>query len=197
MTAADGRSPVDVRPPQSTEDTASKTTSPSTDHSLIQYRPVEFSCTGVFVSVSGVQSPSICSIRLHYKECLVELINRCRADPAVLFSPAEMMAELQRWHVAVPTRKPEEPEPLYMHRLRMVSDIISNIIMSQPVKRVINGSDNSANHSAGSCLSPQTLTNSVPLRKQRRSPLKPNDDLCPLTSTLAPGAPLPHMLLSD
>ncbi|TKS79213.1 E3 ubiquitin-protein ligase RNF31 [Collichthys lucidus] len=99
--------------------------------------------------------------QLHYKECLVELINRCRADPAVLFSPAEMMAELQRWHVAVPTRKPEEPEPLYVHRLRM------------------------------------TLTNSVPLRKQRHSPLKPSDDLCPLTSTLAPGAPRPHMLLGD
>ncbi|KAG7219153.1 hypothetical protein INR49_006312 [Caranx melampygus] len=59
--------------------------------------------------------------QLHYKERLVELINRCRADPAVLFNPAEMIAELKRWHVAVPTRKPDESEPLYAHRLRLVS----------------------------------------------------------------------------
>ncbi|XP_040911156.1 E3 ubiquitin-protein ligase RNF31 isoform X3 [Toxotes jaculatrix] len=56
--------------------------------------------------------------QLHYKERLVELINRCHADPAVLFSAAEMMAELQRWNVAMPTRKPDESEPLYTHRLR-------------------------------------------------------------------------------
>lgn len=99
--------------------------------------------------------------QLHYKERLVELINRCRADPVVLFSPGEMVAELQRWHVAVPTRKPEEPEPLYAHRLRL------------------------------------TLTNSIPLRKQRHSPLKLHDDLCPLTSAVAAGAPPPHLLLSD
>ncbi|KAM6919148.1 E3 ubiquitin-protein ligase RNF31-like [Xenentodon cancila] len=55
--------------------------------------------------------------QMHYKERLVELINRCCGDPAVLYTPAEMAAELQRWHVAVPTRKPDEPEPLYMHRL--------------------------------------------------------------------------------
>uniref|UniRef100_A0A3B4YIK5 Si:dkey-181m9.8 n=1 Tax=Seriola lalandi dorsalis TaxID=1841481 RepID=A0A3B4YIK5_SERLL len=59
--------------------------------------------------------------QLHYKERLVELINRCRADPAVLFSLTEIMAELQRWHVAMPTRKPDEPEPLYAQRLRLVS----------------------------------------------------------------------------
>ncbi|XP_008302095.1 E3 ubiquitin-protein ligase RNF31 isoform X2 [Stegastes partitus] len=64
--------------------------------------------------------------QLHYKERLVELINRCRADPAVLFSPAEMMVELQRWQVAVPTRKPDEPEALYAHRLCLVSDIITD-----------------------------------------------------------------------
>lgn len=56
---------------------------------------------------------------------MVELINRCHGDPAVLFSPAEMKAELQRWNIAIPTRKPEEPEPVYAQRLRMVSDIIS------------------------------------------------------------------------
>ncbi|XP_074545545.1 E3 ubiquitin-protein ligase RNF31 isoform X2 [Halichoeres trimaculatus] len=55
----------------------------------------------------------------HYKERLVELINRCRCDPAVLFSPAEMKAELQRWHVAMPTKKPDEPEQVYAHRLLM------------------------------------------------------------------------------
>ncbi|XP_076023798.1 E3 ubiquitin-protein ligase RNF31 isoform X2 [Genypterus blacodes] len=57
--------------------------------------------------------------QLHYKEHLVELINRCCADPAVLFSPAEIMAELRRWRVTVPTRKPEEPEPLYARRLQL------------------------------------------------------------------------------
>ncbi|XP_035025563.1 E3 ubiquitin-protein ligase RNF31 isoform X2 [Hippoglossus stenolepis] len=57
--------------------------------------------------------------RLHYKEHLVELINCRSADPAVLFNVAEMTAELQRYHVAVPTRKPEELEPLYAHRLRL------------------------------------------------------------------------------
>ncbi|KAL3989223.1 hypothetical protein ACER0C_013541 [Sarotherodon galilaeus] len=95
----------------------------------------------------------------HYKERLVELINRCRADPAVLFSLAEIKAELQRWHVTVPTRKPDEPEPLYTHRLRM------------------------------------TLTNSVPLRKQRCSPVKRINDLCPLPPPA--GAPPPHVRLSD
>ncbi|XP_068998295.1 E3 ubiquitin-protein ligase RNF31 isoform X1 [Embiotoca jacksoni] len=99
--------------------------------------------------------------QLHYKERLVELINRCRADPVVLFNVPEMMAELQRWHVAVPTRKPDEPELLYAHRLRM------------------------------------TLTNSVPLRKQRPSPLKLNRDLCPLTSNVAAGALPLHLLLTD
>ncbi|KAK2822943.1 hypothetical protein Q5P01_023008 [Channa striata] len=58
--------------------------------------------------------------QLHYKERLVELINRCHADPVVLFSTAEMTAELRRWHIAVPTRKPDEPEPRYAHRLRLV-----------------------------------------------------------------------------
>lgn len=83
---------------------------------------LECTYTGAFVSLPAV--PGVCSGRLHYKERLVELVNRCHADPAVLFSPAEMMAELQRWHVAVPTRKLDEPEPLYAHRLRLVSDII-------------------------------------------------------------------------
>ncbi|RVE61393.1 hypothetical protein OJAV_G00170150 [Oryzias javanicus] len=58
--------------------------------------------------------------QLHYKERLVELINRFHCDPAVLFSPAEMVAELQRWRVAVPSVRPDEPEPLYAHRLRLM-----------------------------------------------------------------------------
>ncbi|XP_026170416.1 E3 ubiquitin-protein ligase RNF31 isoform X2 [Mastacembelus armatus] len=99
--------------------------------------------------------------QLHYKERLVELINRCRADPAVLFSPAETMAELHRWHIALPTRKPDEPEPLFSHRLYLA------------------------------------LTNSVPLRKQRRSQLKPTDDLCPLNSAVGAVTPPPHLLLRD
>ncbi|XP_051809741.1 E3 ubiquitin-protein ligase RNF31 isoform X2 [Acanthochromis polyacanthus] len=98
--------------------------------------------------------------QLHYKERLVELINRCRADPAVLLSLAEMTAELQRWQVAVPTRKPDEPEELYAHRLRLM------------------------------------LTNSVPLRKQRRSSLKLDDNLCPQPAAVVTRAPPPH-LLSD
>ncbi|XP_067329876.1 E3 ubiquitin-protein ligase RNF31 isoform X3 [Channa argus] len=97
----------------------------------------------------------------HYKERLVELINRCHADPVVLFNMAEMTAELRRWYIAVPTRKPDEPDPLYSHRLRLV------------------------------------LTNSVPLRKQRQSPLKSINNLCPLTSVVAAGAPPPHLLLKD
>nr|XP_046264163.1 E3 ubiquitin-protein ligase RNF31 isoform X2 [Scatophagus argus] len=99
--------------------------------------------------------------QVHYKERLVELINRCCGDPAVLFSPAEMKTELQRWNIAVPTRKPDEPEVLYAHRLRM------------------------------------TLTNSVPLKKQRRFLLKLNNDLCPLPSAVVCEAPPPHLLLTD
>lgn len=59
---------------------------------------------------------------MHYKERLVELVNHLGCDPVVLFSPAEMRAELRRWNVAVPTRSLDEPEPLYLHRLRLVSD---------------------------------------------------------------------------
>lgn len=97
----------------------------------------------------------------HYKERLVELINRCRADPAVLFSLAEIKAELQRWHITMPTRDPNEPEPLFTHRLRL------------------------------------TLTNSVPLRKQRNSPVKRINDLFPLPISVPAGAPPPHLLLSE
>lgn len=82
----------------------------------------------VQVGLCRHQACPICCDRVHYKEHLVELINRFQCDPAVLFSPAEMTAELQRWNVAVPTKKPDEPEPLYAHRLRLVSDIISMFV---------------------------------------------------------------------
>ncbi|KAG7455400.1 hypothetical protein MATL_G00256280 [Megalops atlanticus] len=54
----------------------------------------------------------------HYKECLVELINQNRLDPVVLFSKAEMVAELQRWRIPVPQSQPQEPEAQYLQRLR-------------------------------------------------------------------------------
>uniref|UniRef100_A0A669DPZ8 Si:dkey-181m9.8 n=1 Tax=Oreochromis niloticus TaxID=8128 RepID=A0A669DPZ8_ORENI len=109
-------------------------------HLLLQVRaitdrcvPIPASCPVLELRDDGSQREEPCGrpalpehrgyCQSHYKERLVELINRCRADPAVLFSLAEIKAELQRWHVTVPTRKPDEPEPLYTHRLRMVSDI--------------------------------------------------------------------------
>lgn len=61
----------------------------------------------------------------------MELINCFHGDPVVLFSTAEMKAELQRWNVAVPVRTPDEPEQLYAHRLRVVSDIISGNAVTQ------------------------------------------------------------------
>lgn len=105
--AADGRNLVDNQHCPNTEDTASKTSFPSWPE-----------------RVCFAWSPLISSDRLHYKERLVELINHCHADPAVLFSLAEMTAELQRWHVAVPTREPDEPDVLYSHRLRLVCHTI-------------------------------------------------------------------------
>ncbi|XP_068605071.1 E3 ubiquitin-protein ligase RNF31 [Brachionichthys hirsutus] len=54
----------------------------------------------------------------HYKERLVELVHRCHGDPAVVFSLAEMRAELRRWNLAVPERAPDESELVYEHRLR-------------------------------------------------------------------------------
>ncbi|XP_056913239.1 E3 ubiquitin-protein ligase RNF31 isoform X1 [Takifugu flavidus] len=56
---------------------------------------------------------------VHYKERLVELVNHFGCDPVVLFSPAEMRAELQRWNVVVPPPSLDEPERLYVHRLRL------------------------------------------------------------------------------
>ncbi|XP_068197662.1 E3 ubiquitin-protein ligase RNF31 isoform X2 [Antennarius striatus] len=58
--------------------------------------------------------------QVHYKERLVELVHRCHGDPAVLFSLAEMKAELQRWNLMAPERSPDEPKLMYEHRLRQL-----------------------------------------------------------------------------
>lgn len=58
----------------------------------------------------------------------MEHINRCHADPAVLFSIQELMSELQRWKVPVPTRRADELEQAYAQRLRLVSVILVVII---------------------------------------------------------------------
>lgn len=58
----------------------------------------------------------------------MEHINRCHADPAVLFSIQELMSELQRWKVPVPTRRVDELEQAYAQRLRLVSVILVVII---------------------------------------------------------------------
>lgn len=152
-----------------------------------------------------LEAPPLSPDRSHYKERLVELINRYRADPAVLFSLAEIKVELQRWHVAVPTRKPEEPEPLYTHRLRMVSDITRWCCSSSTMTSEIYFESlmRCFNHvsfqpiTVQNSVSLQTLTNCTPLRKQRCSPVKRINNLCPLPVTVPAGAPPPHVLLSD
>lgn len=61
----------------------------------------------------------LCS-RLHYKECLVDVINQNRLDPVVLFEGPELRAELDRWKIPVPEKQPAESEKLYKERLRQV-----------------------------------------------------------------------------
>lgn len=63
---------------------------------------------------------ALCS-RLHYKECLVELINQNRLDPVVLLEVPELHAELDRWKIPVPEKQPLESDKLYKERLRQVS----------------------------------------------------------------------------
>lgn len=72
-------------------------------------------------SPSALQTPPTSPTRGHYKERLVELINRLGCDPVVVFSPAEVRAELQRWNQEAPPRGGEEAEPEYLQRLRLVS----------------------------------------------------------------------------
>ncbi|KAL0200726.1 hypothetical protein M9458_003913, partial [Cirrhinus mrigala] len=55
---------------------------------------------------------------VHYKECLVELINSNALDPVVLLDVAELRAEMDRWKVPVPDKQPLEPDQRYEDRLR-------------------------------------------------------------------------------
>lgn len=66
--------------------------------------------------------------RVHYKECLVELINSNALDPVVLLGGAELKAEMERWKVPVPEKQPSEPDQRYEDRLRQVSAYWHQII---------------------------------------------------------------------
>lgn len=88
---------------------------------LLPVRPVLPVPAATLSHAFSSASPPACPGRVHYKERLVELINGLGCDPALLMSPAEMRAELQRWNQDVPARGPEEAEPQYEHRLRLVS----------------------------------------------------------------------------
>ncbi|XP_028833652.1 uncharacterized protein LOC114788884 isoform X2 [Denticeps clupeoides] len=57
---------------------------------------------------------------LHYKECLVELINQKCLDPAVLFDTPEIVTELQRWRILFPQQQAQEPDQHYKERLRQL-----------------------------------------------------------------------------
>lgn len=57
---------------------------------------------------------------VHYKECLVELINSNALDPVVLLGGAELKAEMERWKVPVPEKQPSEPDQRYEDRLRQI-----------------------------------------------------------------------------
>ncbi|XP_051552986.1 uncharacterized protein si:dkey-181m9.8 [Myxocyprinus asiaticus] len=57
---------------------------------------------------------------LHYKECLVELINKNGLDPVALLDSAELRAELDRWKVPVPEKQPLEADLRYEDRLRQI-----------------------------------------------------------------------------
>ncbi|KAM9439170.1 uncharacterized protein Hap1MRO34_026512 isoform 2-T2 [Clarias gariepinus] len=57
---------------------------------------------------------------IHYKECLVELINQNHLDPVVLLEGPELRAELDRWKIPVPEKQPSESERVYKERLRQV-----------------------------------------------------------------------------
>ncbi|XP_035384212.1 uncharacterized protein si:dkey-181m9.8 [Electrophorus electricus] len=57
---------------------------------------------------------------LHYKECLVELINQNRLDPVVLLDGSELQAELGRWKIPVPEKQPLESDKLYKERLKQI-----------------------------------------------------------------------------
>ncbi|XP_067831514.1 uncharacterized protein si:dkey-181m9.8 isoform X2 [Heptranchias perlo] len=56
--------------------------------------------------------------KIHYKQCLVELINKNSLDPAVLYSKKEMLMELQRWGITIPNQHVNELEEQFIQRLR-------------------------------------------------------------------------------
>ncbi|KAI5616909.1 hypothetical protein C0J50_23497 [Silurus asotus] len=57
---------------------------------------------------------------LHYKECLVELINQNRLDPVVLYDGPELRAELDRWKIPVLEKQALESDKIYTARLRQM-----------------------------------------------------------------------------
>ncbi|XP_078396775.1 uncharacterized protein LOC144679827 isoform X1 [Cetorhinus maximus] len=56
--------------------------------------------------------------KIHFKQFLVEIINKNSLDPAVLYSKEEMLMELQRWGVAIPNQHMNELEEQFTQRLR-------------------------------------------------------------------------------
>lgn len=79
-------------------------------------------CSAREPSARLCRQSTLLSQRLHYKEFLVELINRDGLDPAELFDRLEMEAELRRWQVPVPATRQQESDAAYLRRLRQVSD---------------------------------------------------------------------------
>ncbi|XP_078072185.1 uncharacterized protein LOC144495711 [Mustelus asterias] len=55
---------------------------------------------------------------IHFKQFLVELINKNSLDPAVLYSQEEILMELQRWGVTIPDQQVNEQEEQFTQRLR-------------------------------------------------------------------------------
>ncbi|XP_067887783.1 E3 ubiquitin-protein ligase lubel [Heterodontus francisci] len=57
--------------------------------------------------------------KIHFKQFLVELINKNSLDPAILYSKEEMLTELQRWGVTSPNQHVDEQEEQFTQRLRI------------------------------------------------------------------------------
>ncbi|GCB69913.1 uncharacterized protein [Scyliorhinus torazame] len=55
---------------------------------------------------------------IHFKQLLVEQINKDSLDPAVLYNKEEMLTELQRWGVTIPKEQVNEQVEQFTHRLR-------------------------------------------------------------------------------
>lgn len=78
-------------------------------------------CSFINTANPQIFSNVMFTFRLHYKECLVELINNNALDPVVLLDGTELRAEMNRWKVPVPDKQPLEPDQRYEDRLRQVS----------------------------------------------------------------------------